>query len=292
MEAAANLIKAIAALLWPLLGFVVLFLFKQQIRELLRRLKKGKLFGQEVELEASLKQLDASAVAVSSEVSQLPIAVSKPQLMNAEMDTAQEILKLSAASPKAALSILSATIEKETRDLVAVSGHLKGRTHLGLRGAIEVIAATSGLPPHVAGSLKHFNDVRNRIVHGHGATNDDVLRALDSGITILKALQAIPRETNVIWSPGVIIYNDPELKSQIMGAKGVILETTSPGGTQTSRRIYPSTKDWFKKGQRVSWEWSPNSTWEKAWYRDPETLEIKVAWDASSEFIGRPLDRI
>jgi hypothetical protein len=108
----------------------------------------------------------------------------------------------------------------------------------------------------------------------------------------VKALQAIPRETNVVWHPGVIVYSDPELKSPIPGVKGVILETTSPGGAQVSKRIFPSTKDWFEKGQRVSWEWCLDKKWDKAWYRDPETSEIKPAWLGSSEFVGRPLDNI
>lgn len=292
MESLSNLIKAIASFLWPILGFVVVYLFKEEIRDLLRRLKKGKLFGQEVELDASLKQLNASAVAVASEVSQLPPASPDSELKIPDEDTSDEILKLAATSPKAALVTLSAKIEKEARDLVAVTGHLKGRSHLGLREAVGEVAATTGLPPHVAGSLKQFSEVRNRIVHGHGATGDDVLSALDSGITILKALTAIPRETNVVWNPGVAVYSDPELKTQISGVKGVILETTSPGGTKKSKRVFPSTKDWFKKGQRVSWEWSFGKTWPEAWYKDPETSEIKSAWGSAAEFVGRPLDEL
>lgn len=292
MEPFSNLIKALASLLWPILGFVVVYLFKEELRDLLRRLKKGKLFGQEVELEASLKQLNASAVAVASEVRQLPPASPDPELEVPNEDAANEILKLAATSPKAALVTLSAKIEKEARELVAITGHLKGRTHLGLRDAVGEVAATTGLPPHVAGSLKQFSDVRNRIVHGHGATDDDVLRALDSGITILKALTAIPRETNVVWDPGVTVYSDPELKTPISGVKGVILETTSPGGAKKSKRIFPSTKEWFKKGQRLSWEWSFDQTWSKAWYKDPETSEIKSAWGSAAEFVGRPLDEI
>jgi hypothetical protein len=190
------------------------------------------------------------------------------------------------------LITLSAAIEKEARDLVAIRGHLKGRTHLGLKDALTEISTTVGLPQHITGSLQQFNDVRARIVHGQGATEDDVLRAVDSGITILKALQAIPRETNVVWHPGVIIYSDPELKSPIPGVKGVILETTSPGGAQISKRIFPSTKDWFEIGKRVSWEWCLDKKWDKAWYRDPGTSEIKTAWLGSAEFVGRPLDNI
>jgi hypothetical protein len=47
----ADLLRAIATLLWPILGFVVLWVFKEEIREILRRLKSGKILGQELELE-------------------------------------------------------------------------------------------------------------------------------------------------------------------------------------------------------------------------------------------------
>ncbi len=55
----ANLLRAIAALLWPIFAFVALFLFRREIRKFLNRIKRGKLFGQEVELEEELKRLDA-----------------------------------------------------------------------------------------------------------------------------------------------------------------------------------------------------------------------------------------
>jgi hypothetical protein len=186
MGGAANLIKAIAALLWPILCFAAVFLFKGEIRGLLHRLKKGKLFGQELELEASLNQLNASAVAAASEVSELPSIEPGLEPKSVNPDAVRDILKLVATSPKAALVTLSAAIEKEARDVVAVRGHLKGRTHLGLRDAVAEISTTVGLPQHVTGSLQWFSDVRARIVHGHDATEDDVLRAVDSGITILK----------------------------------------------------------------------------------------------------------
>ncbi len=46
-----------------------------------------------------------------------------------------------------------------------------------------------------------------RSVHGHTASDDDILRAIDSGVTILRALQAIPHEVNIVYHPGVAIYS-------------------------------------------------------------------------------------
>jgi hypothetical protein len=56
MSAWADLLRAIAALLWPLLAFVILFLFRREIRDILRKVKRGKFFGQELELDSQQKQ--------------------------------------------------------------------------------------------------------------------------------------------------------------------------------------------------------------------------------------------
>ena len=51
----ANLLRAIAALLWPIFAFVLLLVFKAEIREALNRLKRGKVFGQELEFEKKVR---------------------------------------------------------------------------------------------------------------------------------------------------------------------------------------------------------------------------------------------
>lgn len=289
MRLTVDLIRALAALLWPILGFVILVVFRNQIRELFQRIKRGKILGQEFELDASLKELNVSAVAAAKEVGRLPPAGSAEDIIEiCEPEGEEEILNLAAASPKTALVALSRMVEGEARDVLASLGDLKGRTYVPLDEAIGEIS--DRLPRHIPGSLNQFYAVRNRIVHGHGSTDDDVLSAIDSGITILRALRAIPREVNVVYHPGVPIYSDHEARSALPNVKGVILETTSPGGARKNRRIFPTTKDYFEKGQRVSWEWSFERKWGKAWYRDPDTSELKEAWHSSAEFIGRPLD--
>lgn len=57
-----------------------------------------------------------------------------------------------------------------------------------------------------------------------------------------------------------------------------------------SHRIFPTTRDHFKKGKRVAWEWSDHRSWGESWYRDPDSNEIKYAWTGSLEFVGRHLE--
>ena len=68
MKEAAELIKAIATLLWPILGFVALIIFRVQIAKAISRIKKGKFLGQEVELGEDSEKLRKSATEASEEV--------------------------------------------------------------------------------------------------------------------------------------------------------------------------------------------------------------------------------
>lgn len=230
---------------------------------------------------------------MASEVAAVPqLTAGLPADIPDEGDVVQRVLAAATQSPKAALLLLASEMEKELRQLMASMGLLKGRKNLPLHRAFGELDEWGGLPKHIAASLKLFWDVRNRLVHGHTASDDDILRAIDSGVTILHALQAIPHEVNIVYHPGVAIYSDAECRNPIEDAQGVILETVVPGGVTKTRRIFPTTRTHFKKGVRVAWEWSDGRRFEQAWYRDPDTGQIKDAWRGSMEFIGRPLEEV
>lgn len=289
----ATLLEAIAALVaalfWPALAFTVLFLFKKEIRELLGRIRRGVLMGQEIELD----ELDQSAAAAELEVAALPRSEEfdeqAPHTPEDE-DAIRRVLNEAGRSPKAALLLLRSEMEREANELLGAYGLLRGRSYVPLREAIQMLQQQGALPGHVPSSLNMFLDVVNRLVHGGEAKDDDVLRAIDSGITILRAIRAIPHETNLVYHPGVDLYADPQGRHVQVGSKGVILETESPGGATTSRRIYPTTRDHFQKGKRVAWEWNLDHIYGEMWYQDPDTQQMEKAWDSSMEFVGRHLE--
>ena len=92
---------------------------------------------------------------------------------------------------------LSAELEKKARQALAVRGILKGRRALSLSQALKELEQY-GFPTQLTGSLRLFSDVRNRIVHAVGDTKDEAVRALDLGIVILKTLDSLPAEINVV----------------------------------------------------------------------------------------------
>lgn len=295
MQAYALLIQAIAALLWPLFAFTALFVFRAQIADLAKRLKKGKLSGQEIELEESLNKLTRSAESAQSEVAAIPAppeSVRSSEENAAEQDVVRRILSEAARSPKAALICLASELETLAREVLAATGHLNGRRVVSVQQAITELHRAFKLQSHVPSSLQYFWDIRNRVIHLGEGTEEDILRAIDSGISILKALQAIPREVNIVYSPSVPLFADADLKIPIDQVHGVMLETLSPDGETRSFRIFPSTRTHFVSGKRVSWEWNMGLVVGAAWYRDPESGVANPAWHSSAEFIGRHLDEL
>lgn len=295
MQEFATLLQALAALLWPAFAFTALFVFRKQLTDLLSRLKKGKLLGQEIELDESLDKLQIAAEGVQTEVAALP-QPNPLQKTNAqtiqEQTIEQRIIGEAATSPKAALISLAAELERLAREVLASTGHLRGRRFVPIQQAIAELHSTHGLARHVPSSLHHFWDVRNRLIHRGEGADEDILRAIDSGLTILRALQSMPRETNLVYDPHVTLYSDAGLSAPIANVHGVLLETSSPGGVAKSFRIFPSSQNHFQKGKQVSWEWNMSLVLGPAWYRDPATGQAKEAWSSSAEFIGRHLDEL
>lgn len=283
-------------LLWPLFAFTALFVFRPQIADIALRLKKGTFLGQEIELNESLILLNKSATSIEQEVAALPpLQINESpneEKQLQEEHVVRDIISEAAHSPKTALILLASELEKLARQLLACTGQLNGRRFVPVIQAIAELDKNYGLPRHVPSSLKLFQEARNRLIHGGEGTDEDILRAIDSGLTILKALQAFPREINVVYHPGVDLFANSELTDPILNAKGIILETLTPGGATKSRRIFPTTRTHFKKGHQVAWEWNMQNIWEKGWYRDPDTAEVKVAFMGSAEFIGRHLDEL
>ncbi len=234
MTELATLLQAIAALLWPVFAFTTLFVFRSQIADIARRLKKGKLPGQEIELNESLARLDESATSIEKAIAEIPPQATEPQNQQElarEERVVDEIISEAARSPKVALIRLASELEKLARQLLASTGHLNGRRHIPVSQAIAELHQKYGLPRHVPSSLKLFWETRNRLIHGGEGTDEDILRAVDSGLTILKALQTFPREINVVYHPGVDLFANADLTELIPNVKGVILETTAPGKT-------------------------------------------------------------
>jgi hypothetical protein len=203
-----------------------------------------------------------------------------------------EVLNEASRSPRVGLMLLSAELERAVHRLFFATGWVTPQSSRSLRPGVARLVDVGVLTQSAASALALFSTVRNKIVHGgRAASDDEVLRALDAGITLFRAVRAIPRERNVVAYAGVEIFADPSATEAIPDVKGVILQTLSPGAASTSYRIFPTTRSDYVVGKEVSWEWGSRK-WGEAWYRDPVSHFVMKAWDDSMEFVGRPLDEL
>jgi hypothetical protein len=124
--------------------------------------------------------------------------------------------------------------------------------------------APLGLPPALISSVELFWKIRNQLVHGYDATEEAVVSALDSGITILKAIKTVPREINSVYRTGVPLFRDAAGASAVDGVTGLVLETKAGDGV-VSHRIFPTTKTDYAIGKVVSWEWNRSRRFEEMW---------------------------
>lgn len=292
MTTLIDLLKALGPFAWPLFAFVALFKFEGELKALLARLRKGKLLGQEIELEQSLNELDKSARAAESAAGALPAPPEPNEASRDESDIESQVLREAAQAPKIALMLLSSRLEREVRELLASMGVMPRGNVQSFRELVRSLHERGSLPHSLAGAVDHFSTVRNQIVHGHAGKDDDVIRAIDSGLTILRAIHAIPHETNIVHAPSVDIYSDAEGRDLRTNVKGLVLETTSPGGAQKNLRVFPTTRTHFEKGRRVAWEWNSDVVVEESWFRHPDTGNLEYAWGQSMEFVGRHLEDV
>jgi hypothetical protein len=290
-----ELIIALSKLLWPILTIVIVFLFRSDITKLLTRVRKGKLFGQEIELDPQVLNFQKKVLEAEQELPDISpdkeIYTQKAEKMDSDIS---EVLKASEINPEIGILRLSSLLEKEIRLIASSLGDLDGDKRISPIRQFQVLINRKRLPKHTSESLQIFWELRNHIVHGHGQHDKrEILSILDIGLNLLKTIRSIPHEINVVYHPGVDLFEDPECNVKREGVKGIILETTSHDGNKIFKRIFPTTRwQYYKQGKRVSWEWNLSTVWNKTWYVDPDTQEKRPAWSSAGEFIGRHVDEI
>jgi hypothetical protein len=202
-----------------------------------------------------------------------------------------EILQEASRSPIVGLISLSGQMEQAVRSLLATNDGGGRRYYVTLKAGVGRLVEKGLLTKSAASALSLFSTVRTEIVHGvKRASDDEVLRALDAGIPLFKAIMAIPRERHFVVRGNVPLFSDPDCEQQLIGVSGVIVESRSSGAGLITRRIFPTTRTDFLPRKELTWEWGSKPGWGETWYRDPDSKEIKKAWDGSTEFMGQHLE--
>lgn len=276
----AAIISSIAQLLWPVLAFFIVYFFRTEFENILKRINKGKISGLEIELD----RLGEATTKAKSEYDEIKV-VSPPRKDVTTVETEEyKILELAKKSPKVALLILTLEIERELNAVLFGLEIDQGKGPKSVRQSFSAINNKYSLPTHLNESIDLFSQIRNRFIHGRNVSEDEIIRAIDYGISIIQTLKAIPHTVHTVFISDIQIFSDPEGKQQRQDVKGVML-TKSMSGI-INAKIYPTTQSFYKEGMKVSWKWNMNKKWGESWYKDPTSKEVKYAWTSSAEFVG------
>ena len=186
----ADLISALASLAWPIVVLVIVIWFGSDIRTVLARLRRGKFFGTEIELDELQQKTEAAEA-------QIPIVAAfsgegrleaTATVVPAAEDEIEEVLREAGQSPRLGLMLLSSKMERAARELADdIELRMQGRPP-SLRDLIRALVRADQLPEEAGEALELFSQVRNQIIHGHDADNDEIARAIDSGTRLLRLL--------------------------------------------------------------------------------------------------------
>jgi hypothetical protein len=257
--------------------------------------RKGKLFGQEMELDPAVSEFRKVVEETQEEIPEpnLPIEQYEKEVTEFDRDE-QEVIEAAKVNPELGIMKLSSVLEKQIRVLAASLGQLDRGSRISATLLFRDLVNKGYLTVHMTKSLQIFWDLRNQIVHGHSQQNaHNVLKILDIGLVLLKTIKTIPHEINIVYQSGVNLYSNQDCTHEMLDAKGLVLETTSPGKAEAFKRIFPTTNpNYYQRGKRVTWEWNLSRVWGETWYIDPDTGEKKLAWNSAGEFTGRHIEDI
>ncbi|HWB14047.1 MAG TPA: hypothetical protein VG826_32775 [Pirellulales bacterium] len=196
LGAVADLVRALAALCWPALVYVVLRTYQEEIRSLLHRIRRTKPSSGELELRADVDQLEQQVRAEFERMPTIPVARADRHNDDAGAKDASEerrVLDAAARSPRLGLMELSLATEQELRRLLAAAG---GETSLSpdgnaIGGLARRLVEVDLMPRSLANCLAALADLRDRLVHAHAAHENEAMRAIDLGIRVLRIVRSL-----------------------------------------------------------------------------------------------------
>lgn len=299
MKEVVDLLALVLGFGWLFLAGYIVFRFGAGIDRILKSVQKGKFFGQEFELGEQLDDLEERAQESASSLTDTgPTLQLSPHSFDDEaVDDSEdlfgevdEVLDTAKKNPKVALMMLANAIEQELREIFFSQGIISRPKKFSWINAIDDLTRTHLLSNPTGVALNAFRRVRHFIVHSIVHVPDsEILRAIDSGITILTTLKDIPRGRYFVRYADLPVFSDPDCTQNNSGVRGLMIESEA-GGERMVVGVYPTLQDHYVGGKQVAWEWKGGTIYARNYYIDPETGEKKEAWGESFEFVGRNLE--
>lgn len=179
MADVADLLRALASLSWPFVVLGLVLHFREDLRLLLKRITKARGFGGELELVQEL---------TDSVSEQTGASLPSPKPADEETDKQiHAVMEAALQSPTVGIVLLARQLEKEAKSLLTAKN--LDRPPLSMAGVIAELSTQTNLPGHTIRSLDLFRRIRNKVVHAGDVTDEEMMIALDSGITVYRMLR-------------------------------------------------------------------------------------------------------
>lgn len=278
MITAAQILKIV---IWPACTLIFLmfgvYIFRQQISDMFPRVRTG-----EIEISKKGFRLEFEQ--------DLTYQIS--QLDDLQTDT-KTIVDQAAKSKDKAIVLAWNLLSRRLKRILAESNWGNGQ-FTDVRTSITLLVNLGVIPNNTSSSLNVLENERDRIVKYQGEEKPSSAEgAIIAGIQILRVLYALSPQQNIVEYAGLKIYKDSSCKEQVSGVTGVMIRSVLIDKVGPPRyAVFPTTRTDYEKGERLTWKWDLSRGFGEAWYRDPNTNEIKKAWDSSALFIGGNIDTI
>jgi hypothetical protein len=293
--------KAASSLLWPIVVLVIAITYKADIRSILKRARSIEIFGQKAELDRDLDRLQATAERAEKEVEQKPLEPNEeppPQVSEEENvppsmrsdrpgrrsngQVIDSILREASTSPKVALISLAGELEQLLRRMVGAQGAVQ---------PLRLLRAIPGIPDSVVSAFQIFWHIRSRLVHGENVTSEELIRAIDSGLTIFKTIAELPNLATIVEM--VDLYSDENLINLLDGVRGVVISyiTNTQDGAEVQNLLWPTDKV-YRAREIVKPAWDTSRSIQTAWYKDPRSdRALRTDWLQAAYFVGESAGR-
>ena len=268
MNAATKLIDSISgllsAVLWPLLVAALLYMLRSEISDLFRRITKVSAGPFDVSVAAAqrLEQEQAEDAKQAESIDVVSEAPAEP-LSSAEYE------------PRARLLALTTEIDRELRRIFSVATYDSG-------AAVRDWKHLGRLPADVAAVIRDYAPIRNIVVQGKDIPQKTVREGIDLGESLLEVL----RRTPVVAKTGLDLFDDADGTKRLADVHGILVETSNANGTK-QYRVFPTRRE-YRIGDIPPLEFNSARDWGRTWHRDPDSGEIKKAFNHAYEFVGEP----
>jgi hypothetical protein len=208
----------------------------------------------------------------------------------------EDIRRKTSKDPIGSLFLTCNALEISLKNLIAATGKIGPPESLSTLGRLAGWTAMEfGLSKDFVLAIRELTTIRNRVAHDYRPISEnDLQRAVESGLDLLSLVQRIPRDIVYIENPSIEIFKDRNCTEPYEDIKAVtLLFAAVPGATGAKVNVPTNKSNEYIFMEQVSSEWDRQVKWPIAWMLDSEKKEGVPAWNVEKyEFCGRPIRSI